>query len=146
MAIAIRTHIEGLAASIAKLDSVEKKLRTKILRKAMGQAGKLVLWAAKAKARRVTGLLRRSLGRKVKLFKNGVAIAIVGPRVGFEQEVQRGGRTVMSKPTKYSHLVEKGTKHSKPQPFLRPAGEEQKGIVESAIGNTIANGIEDAAR
>src|SRR5207302_1676559 len=86
--------------------------------------------------------LRRALARKAKAYRSGaVAVAIVGPRssfkmrklkdkatgkvtrtkveTGFGRLVSRGGRRELyAMPSKYSHLVEKGTKRSSAFPAL----------------------------
>lgn len=143
----IQGKIEGLGEVLARLDGVEKKTKKKILRKAVGQAGKILLKAAKQRAQKKSGLLRKSLGRKVKVYRNsGVAVAIVGPRTGYRQEVSRDGRKpVMSDPIRYAHLVELGTSHSAAFPFLTPAIEENAERIKDAMAGVIADGIAKAA-
>ena len=139
MAYKIKGKIEGLRDVLAALDNVEKKVKKKAIRKAAGVAGTIVLKAAKARARKATGLLRKSLGKKIKVYKSGaVGVAIVGPRLGFRQVVSRGGRDVLSNPTKYAHLVELGTSHSAAHPFLRSALEQTRGQVREAMAKAIA--------
>lgn len=137
--MAITGKVEGLAEVLSALDGVDKKIRKKGVRKAVGQAGKIVLRAAKARVRKATGLLKRSLGRKTKVYRNsGVAVAIVGPRVGFKQQVQRGGKSVLSDPVKYAHLVEEGTSRAEALPFLRPALMQNAGQIQQAMADAIA--------
>lgn len=91
---------------VARLRDLEKKTRTKLTRKAATAAGKILYKSMRANltAKR-TGTLRKSLGQKVKLYKNGVAVAIAGPRKGFKT-TDDFGRPV--DPVNYAHLVELG--------------------------------------
>lgn len=143
MPFKITGRVEGLADVLSALDGVSKKIKRKGIRKGVNVAGKIVLRAAKAKVPNKSGLLKRSLGRKVKVYRStGVAVAVVGPRVGFKQEVARGGATVLSNPTKYAHLVEGGTSRSQAFPFLRPALESSKAEVREAMANAIREVLE----
>jgi len=99
--------------------------RNKIVRPAINEAASKINKKAKALVIEETGLLRKSIGVK-RATKRGVVFAVVGPRHGFKREVERtlpsGDRaSVLANPTKYAHLVEFGTRHSPPHPFLRPA-------------------------
>lgn len=155
MPFAIQGKIDGLSDLLKRLDSLEKKIRKKAVRKAAGEAGKIVLKDAKKGARTDTGLLRKSLGRKVKVYKgSGVAVAIVGPRVGFRQEVERGGRTMIANPVKYAHLVELGTaphgyktrpgQHPGAQafPFLRPALDSNRDRIVEAMAEVFREALD----
>src|SRR5262249_13600056 len=124
------------------------KVRKKVLRKAINEASKIVLKAAKANVPRASGLLKKSLGRKVKVYRaSGTVVAIIGPRTGFKQDVHRDGRkvAVLANPTKYAHLVERGTRHSPARPFMRPAFESTKPEVQSAMSSIIKAGLDEAA-
>lgn len=152
MAFAIKGRVEGLEEVLKALDAVDKKIRRKAIRQAVGAAGKIVLAAAKQKVPKNSGLLRKSLGRKVKVYRgSGVAVAIVGPRAGFRQQVSRDGRRpVLSDPAKYAHLVEGGVgahgyktrAGSHPgaaaHPFLRPALEDNKVAIYGAMAEILA--------
>jgi hypothetical protein len=82
MAFAVSGKLDGLGEVLAKLNEVERKVRTKILRDALGEAARLILRSAKAKVPRgETGLLRRSLGIKMKVYrKSGAVVATSSPR------------------------------------------------------------------
>lgn len=132
MSFGVRVKIDGLEQLFARLAGIKKSLRTRILRKAVDKASKPILARAKALVPRDTGLLRKSLGRRVKTYgKTGVAVAVIGPRVGFRKQRAEQGKKKLVKagsgagrvmnPVKYAHLVEKGTAHSAARPFLRPA-------------------------
>lgn len=153
MAFKVQAKITGVKELTATLSGLARAVRNKILRKMMGEAGKVVLKRAKQLVPRETGLLKKSLGRKVKLYRNsGVGVAVVGPRTGpkFRQTVTRTKgrwfpRTAISSPTKYAHLVEGGTGHSPARPFLAPAVGQHQTILE-AMGKAMAAGLEAAAK
>jgi len=120
MAFQVKVQFTGLQEILKRLDAVEKKVRKKILRKAIGAANKIVLKAAKAKVRKgATGLLKKSLGSRIKVYRQGgVVVGIVGPRSGFKKTREGRAQTSLgakfaaagSRPTLYAHLVEGGRK------------------------------------
>lgn len=146
MPFAIKARFEGVQSAIQALDGMDKKVRRKGIRKAALAAGTIILKAAKSRVVRETGLLRKSLGKKVKVYTRGVGVAVVGPRLGFKQEVTRRGVKVWSNPVRYAHLVELGTSHSAAKPFLKPALEATRKEVEAAMVKAINEVIEEGAR
>lgn len=109
MSFKVRAEIKGLKNLVARLNELDEKMRRTLLRKAVNAAAGVILKAAKSNLRKSrTGQLRRSLGRKVKLYrKSGVAVAMVGPRKGFKIRDAWGENV---DPVHYAHLVEKGRK------------------------------------
>lgn len=146
MPFKIRAKIDGLSDVTERLKNIDKGIRKKALRKACGAAGTIILKAAKARARKDTGLLRKSLGKKVKVYSSGVGVAVIGPRLGFRQTVKRGGREMTANPVKYAHLVELGTRHSPAYPFLSSAIDATRAQVRDAMSEAILEVIEGAAK
>lgn len=136
---------------MSSLDGLKNAVKNRILKKAVNKGCKIILKAAKAKAPRETGLLKKSLGSKVKVYRNtGVVVGIVGPRKGFRQEVLRKkGRwfpaMVISDPIRYAHLVELGTSHSQAKPFLGPAVNDSSVAIRNAMAAEITKGLQDQA-
>ena len=134
--MAKQTTIVGEKALMKRLAGLASKAsRNRIARPAIGAAASAINKKAKSIVVEESGLLRKSVGVK-RGTNTGGPFAVVGPRHGFKQQVERtmpsGYRSyVMSDPTKYAHLIEFGTSHSSPQPFLRPAydGTDSKGII-----------------
>src|SRR5579864_477519 len=89
--------IAGEKEVFAQLDALESKLRKQSLRKAVNAGSSIVLKAVKRRApvevgggslgRARAGLLKKSLGRKVKAYKSGVVVGIVGARKGFRKAI-----------------------------------------------------------
>lgn len=131
----IKAHLTGLAELQKTFGAMESRYFRKATRKGVGAATKLVLAAAKAGVPQRTGMLRRSLGRKVVASKTGKGyVGIVGPRKDIsestrakqQREFERGerkrapgkarfrkvvkfkGREITVNPVKYAHLVEYG--------------------------------------
>jgi len=100
------------------LDTIENKVRKRILGKAVRAAAKPILKQARTNAPRRTTVLKRALITKVKRYKNGNVVAAIGPE--YRKDRKTGKRTFrMLKATKsrgalkvdafYAHMVEKGT-------------------------------------
>ena len=144
--------VEGAEHLIQKLKAIKQSVAKRLLRKAIGNGTRAILRAAKSQAPTRTSLLRKSLGRKVKAYRGGIAVAgIVGARLGFRQvrgEGKRGkraGKTLYADPVKYEHLVELGTVRSRAQAFLNPAWLAVKSSVTADLKETLAAGIAKAA-
>lgn len=152
MSYKVHGKVEGLTDLLARLNGLKRQVASRILRKAVGEAGKVILKVAKQMAPRESGLLRKSLGRKVKVYRSsGTAVAIVGPRVGFRQVVRRTrGKwfptEAMANPVKYAHLVELGTVRSKARAFLRPALQTHAGTIRKVMETQIDRGLAEAAK
>jgi len=148
-----------------QLEGLKKSVRNTILRQAMRKATAIVVKAAKSKVPTRTGLLKKSIGAKVKMYKSGEVVGIVGPRSGFKKKVvllgrrgailgtkkagkllAAGGKEAMQNPTRYAHLVEDGSRHASPHPFLRPALASSKSAVKAAMAQAIRDGLERVAR
>lgn len=146
----IQARVEGLDGVLKALGSLDKRLRKKGVRKMAMEGGKLVLRRAKQLVPRETGLLKKSLGRKVKAYpKSGIAVAIVGPRneAKFRQQVtrtkgRRASRTLIANPVRYAHLVEGGTQLASPTPFLAPAVSGQQSAIREAMAKAALSVLE----
>jgi HK97 gp10 family phage protein len=119
VAFAIKGTFTGLDDVFKRLGHLNRTVRNRILRAAINEATKPLLDDAKQRAPRQSGLLRKSLGRKVKTYRaSGVVVAIIGPRSkpSFKRQVtvrdKRTGKTRSEyrNPVKYAHLQEQGRK------------------------------------
>lgn len=154
----VRDSVTGMDAIKAQLRELPRKLAVRLEKKAINEAGKLVLQRAKAMApvredRRggyKGGLLRKSLGRKVKVYRNrGIIVAIVGARKeGFRRQIgtRRDGTPIFANPTKYLHLVEAGTRHSQAQHFLRKALAEVRPQLVSIFTRVLSESLNETGR
>lgn len=132
----VSTNIAGGKKILVQLAEVEKKIRTKALRKGLGEGTKKILWATKAKTKqhRRTGQLHKALGRKIKVYRHsGAAVGLVGVRKGFTVPVLIGKQIVNVNPRKYWHLFERGTYRSQPRHALKAAWAAHARYAEQAI-------------
>jgi HK97 gp10 family phage protein len=99
-----------------KLESFAPKLQKKMLRSAMTKAARIVAASAKALVPVVSGDLKKSI-KVVGLAKQGTVKTAGGWKSAGRAGI--GKRVVARMP--YAHIIEKGRKNSKAQPFLNPA-------------------------
>lgn len=165
----ISASVQGMREAYAALDKAGKKIQRDGSRKAAQAGSKIVLDAMKPAVRVRTGLLKKSLGRKVKAFRDsGVAVGIVGPRTGFKvvkqkdgskakvqtrfsrlegTRVNKKGETVdrYSNPTQYAHLVDGGTVRSRAYPFREPVERATASRVKDAMAEAVRKVAEGGA-
>ena len=110
----LRRNLTDLAGKVAR----------KTMRKGLSKGTQVIVKEARGRAPRETGLLRRSIGKKVITYKqSGTMVGVVGIK---KNVVGSGPDGEKRWPFNYAHLVEFGTysKHSKaggPSAFMRPA-------------------------
>lgn len=121
-----------------------KRLQDRWLRKAVNAAALPILRTMRQTANKDSGLLKKSLGRKTKLYrKDGTAVAIVGARRSVSGT--HNGRTRV--PANYLHLAENGHidaktgKHIPGSHFMRKSYESQKGAAQQALVGTMSKGV-----
>lgn len=138
MSFAIKTT--GLREMQRTLERLPKELLKSSESAVLRAGAKPIEKAAKAKAPSRTGLLKKSIGNRVKKGKDGITTARIGPRTGFKGKSlgkRKNKQGVMTErfadPNKYSHLVEFGTSHSPAKPFIRPAIDSASGEVVEAM-------------
>ncbi len=155
---AITVELKGLKDAAARLHNVKQSVRTAILKPAINEGTKPVEKAARSRVTKSSGLLKKSIGRKVIGNRtSGVVVGLIGPRKGFGATVTRAdGTTVYEDPVHIAHLVEFGrraveargkvlstgkggrvfgkrVKAAPARPFLRPAWTATKAEAERVI-------------
>lgn len=154
MSMTMRATVEGIPDLSRKLDSLGTKIRRKVLRTTCQKAGTAMVKEAKARVpKRLKGFhdyaggqLKKSLGQKVKSY-SGAAVTIAGPRDGFRIQVgtrtkgKRKGEPIYVDPRKYAHLVNNGTRHSAPIPFV---GQATLNVGGKQAAATLASEVEKA--
>ena len=116
--MSITVQLDGITATVGKLDRLDKKIRRTIIRKAVRAGGAPLVKAVRSNAPVDKKVLRKSVTQKVKAYsRTGVVMAIVGAK---RQKDAATGRN----PANYLHLVERGTKaHTVRGPLTLPSGE-----------------------
>lgn len=119
------------------------RVQRKVTRQAVNVAATPVVRAARSKAPQQSGLLKKSLGKKIKTYKRaGTVVGLVGPRTDVQGEYQGEKRV----PWRYAHLVEDGHVDAKgnpipAQPFLRPAFDETQGQALDTMSTKLGEGV-----
>lgn len=104
-----KLELTGFDELLLQLHALPEAIENKWCKKAMAQGGKVIADAAKSLCPSETGILRRSIGVKAKVYKpSHTSVAIIGPRRGYSS-ADPSGKGVRV-PTKYAHLVEFGHK------------------------------------
>ena len=136
-------RIEGLEGVFEALD---KAMDTQQLEIAMGKACALVERSAKEKAPKGNGELRRSITSKVEQGVNGVVGTVYTPleyapyvEFGTGLFAENGGRQDVP----WNYKDDKGEWHStsgmKPQPYMRPALNENREQIKRILEEGILN-------
>jgi HK97 gp10 family phage protein len=88
------------------LKELPDRIERKVLRQAIGPATTPAVKAAKRLAPRDSGLLKKSIAKKIKTYKKtNTAVSIVGPKKDVVEVINGKNK----RPSKYAHLVEGGT-------------------------------------
>lgn len=132
---------------LSPLAGLRKALVGKIMRKGVRDAAAPVKDAAKnnALAFQRTGGLAKSIGIRIRTFPSAV-VAIVGPKTAWRKvlgEYTRGKRKGQAKiyiPSKVAHFM-RGTRRSKPRPFLDAALNTTRSIFASRLTAAIREGV-----
>ena len=136
-------EIEGIDKVLKRL---EKLSNTENIEKAMGKACAVVEAAAKQNAPKDTGALRSSITSKVENRNGHIEGVIFTPleyapyvEYGTGLFAESGGR----KDVPWNYQDDKGEWHStsgqKPQPFMRPAIEDNRNKIIEILGEGIKN-------
>ena len=136
-------EIEGIGKVLKRL---EKLSNTENIEKAMGKACAVVEASAKQNAPKDTGALRNSITSKVEVEGKEVIGTIFTPleyalyvEYGTGLFAESGGR----KDVPWNYQDDKGEWHStsgqKPQPFMRPAVEDNRNKIIEILGEGIKN-------
>lgn len=127
---------QGDKELIRNLERLPNRVARKVARQAVSAALTPLNKAAKREAPRDQGTLKKSLGKKIKTYKNdGVVWGAVGVRSGFGVVIDG----TLKDPRRYAHIVEGLTG------FLRRAFDQSKKQVLSILGKKLGSGIEREA-
>ena len=151
----IELSVTGMDVIARRLLNMERKLRTRTIKKAMTAAAKPIHAAAKARAPKAggkgsTGALEAAIiysVREKKRSKGTSFKAVIGvqtkagrPRPNAVSRGKNKGKVQLNLPTRTAHMIEYGFTHKRgtkttqvpPKPFMRPAWQEAGG--EKALG------------
>lgn len=148
--MAIDIEVDGLDELEAKLLELDKRVATRVVRGALRKSGQIVADSAKTKVPVDSGALKESIGtiaRKGK-GKRTFQSLFVAPRERNKSAVAIAN-TFREDPIKgifYGHIVEKGYGRQRPQPFLRPALDENVNEVVETFSKALNEAIKRVTR
>jgi HK97 gp10 family phage protein len=125
-----------------RLEDLPKKVVSKVVRRAIYAGATVIRDAAREKVPVETGALKKSIVAKANTKRGGEISASVGVAKKRFVKGKRAGRY----PRRYAHLVEFGTAHSAPKPFLRPAMDTRIDAVIEATRRKMVEGIDQESR
>lgn len=114
----MKMDIQGEAALMRVLRSIEGKHQRVLVRPALGAGSSPIAKEMKRRAPVDTGVLAKSVAvKRAKAFRGDpqALYAAAGPRRRVKVPVKRGNRTITAIPTKYAHLADKH------RPFMEAA-------------------------
>lgn len=115
---------------LANLRAVAPNVKRSVMRPAFRKGAAVVAKAAKKKAPKRFGYLKKSI--KYAASKSGTNARVYVDGKSFE-EPRAHTKTGTVRPANYAHLVEFGTRDAAPQPFMRPALAENRAAAMSAL-------------
>lgn len=147
-------QIRGFDELDRKLKTLDKKVQKKVSRAAVKESMQIVLHAARSAAPVLTGLLVSTLRVVTKSSsRRGTVSAVVRTRDGdykgdtFYASFVEFGHRMGKRVGKATKAVLGDTRAAvEPQPFLRPALDENGDRVISKLGSTLGAGIEAVAK
>jgi HK97 gp10 family phage protein len=137
----VKVTIQGDEALYKAFNLMDDKSRKTGLRKALRRAAKIWVEKAKQKVPVLTGALKKSI-TAITTIKNSLYGGVGRVRVGPRRVKGEGNQG----PGAYGLMVEVGTKHSKPQPYLKPTFEETKDEVLKKFGEELWAEIKKAGK
>ncbi len=135
---------------LTPLKSLTPAVVKRVLKVALSRAGRVPKAATIGTAGAIKrfGYLAKAIRIKTVVYPSGSGCVIVGPSSTYTRtkgKYTRGehkGQPRKFQPSKYAHLVERGTKRSKATPFLQPALEQSKNPFVQAITDSMRTEIE----
>lgn len=126
-----------------KLLSLAENTQRKVTRQAVNKAATPVVRSAKSKVSVQSGLLKKSMGKRVKTYKQTQTVVAV---IGAKRSTSGTYRGKLRRPANYSHLAHNGFvttdgKQVPGNPFLQQAMAEQEGNALSTLKTEMATGI-----
>ncbi len=134
--------LEGIPKAIQDAANLERRIKRGGLRMALTKATADIVKRAKALAPRESGMLRKSIKRKIKTNTRRDTVTVI---IGSDKSVHGTYKGQERKPARYMHLVELGhggPHPAAPRPFLRPAYEGNKSAMQAKFKAELKRSIE----
>lgn len=125
--------LNDLQADFAKLAKAQSR---SVLRKATMAGARVITRAARKRAPKKSGKLRRNIVAAPLKQKDGQGIALAGMRVRTQGKADSPNNAF------HWRFVELGTQHMQAQPFARPGFDESIDEAEAAVRTEVARAID----
>lgn len=145
MNVATRVELDMSPAEGLRKGGIRKAMKIGMNRAAAPVKASVV---SHAEAIRRYGFLAKSIRIKLRAYPADRFVAVIGPASKFKagrgkfKKGKRVGQPRKFVPSKYAHLVERGTKTSRAHPFLAPAHAATSGTFLRTVGVEIGREIE----
>lgn len=145
MNVSTRVELDMRPAEGLRKGGIRRAMRIGMSRAASPVKASVV---AHAEAIRRYGFLAKSIRIKLRSYPAERFVAVIGPASKFKagrgkfKKGKRAGQPRKFVPSKYAHLVERGTKTSRARPFLEPAQKATSGAFLRRVGVEIGREIE----
>lgn len=140
-----RVQLDMTPADGLKKSGIRKAMRIGVNRAASPVKASVV---AHAEAVKRYGFLAKAIRIRTRVYPADRYVAVVGPSTRYVRQkgkYTRGpkkGQPRVSRPSKYAHLVESGTKRSQAKPWLKPAHAATAGRFLDQVGREVGREIE----
>lgn len=125
---------------IRNLEGFQRKVRNKVIRETVREAGGIFVKELKASTPRHTGMLRRNIKQKVKTKRNYIYTIFGAKWVG------ESGSTKGKNPAIYMHVLEHGGKKRSrgTNPFAKSAFKRKRSMAASLVKRRLADSFKRA--
>lgn len=113
MVVQINIDLSGDKALMRSFKRLTEKQFVKAIKSSTGKSMTPVAREARKRVPVREGVLRKSIGKRTTATRAGNITTIIGPKSKYLPAHKR--------PSNLAHMIEFGTKRTKPQPFMRPA-------------------------
>lgn len=138
--------MKGIEKLQNNLKALRDKIATKITKAAVDQSNTVVAQSIKPLIPVLSGLLRKSLGKKSKVYRKTTVIGLVGPRSDAGKLVNHNGTLVYEDPNRISHLIEFGDHETPAVSPIRRGLAAAKQRVAAIMQSMISRGIQEEVK
>ena len=115
----IRGHLQWIINPIPEAKKLRYGLANRAMRIGTSKGGGVVKNTVIGQAPSRTGALKKAQRVRVKHYKDkSIWAAIVGPSSKYTKILRKGGVRKVIRPSRYAHLVQRGTKYIRANPYL----------------------------
>jgi HK97 gp10 family phage protein len=138
MPVSVTFRIEGMAEIERAMKELGERASNRIARSALNRVGTVVVRAAREKVPVDSGDLKRAITKRLRRHRSWSHRQIL--LIGVQTPTSRRAHLV-----EFATKTETGAIRTRPQPFLRPAMDENEGKILQVMQDAMRRGIEREA-